>query len=204
MSPRLFHQEALLRKALTERGHVDPAIHINHVAGMASVDGEEMDIIYPDSFFDAGRTLFEKYMGYKRNQYFFQGITASKGKRHEMLDAFVRTHSTTIIVHSDSGRAPENKGNWDNDYYTRLARAMFGLCPHHLNFPDKGYGLWTYRFIECCMVGAIPVLFRETPLRESFVEGFHYVWNDKRKHKFNPVYAAHNLVLVQERFGLPQ
>lgn len=198
----MFHQEALLRLALEERGRLDPAVCVNHLAGTASVDGEEVGIIYPDSFFDATRMLFEQYIGYKRHQYFFQGIAVSKGKRHDMLDDFVRAHPQTTIVHSDSGRAPENKGMYDYVYFERLARATFGLCPHHLNFPDRGYGLWTYRFVECCMVGTIPVLFRETPLRESFVEGFHYGWNDKRKHKFNAAHAAHNLVLAKERFGL--
>ena len=200
----MLHQEALLRKALVERDNLNPAVHINHLAGIAVVDGAEMGIIYPDSFFDTGRTLFEKNVGYKVHQYFFQGVVEGWGQRSRMFNTFTRTHRRTEIVVSVRGRDGKQKGNWDNDYYTRLARATFGLCPHHVNFPHKGYGLWTYRFIECCMVGTIPILFRETPLRESFVEGFHYEWDDKRKHKFDAVHAAHNLVLVQERFGLPR
>jgi hypothetical protein len=52
------------------------------------------------------------------------------------------------------------------------------------------------------MVGAIPVLFRATPLGAGFVDGFRYVWDDDATFEYSREDALHNRALAEQRFRL--
>ena len=205
----MLHQEALLRRALDEQCVSYKTIKLNHLAGTAKIIGipnapdRDVGLIYPRSFFEAAEEMMANEK--KLPQYFFQGHCPTTGSRVALFNAFKKAEvcrSQVQINRSKFARQAGNKGKWDRIYFLWLARAQFGLCPHHLNFPAQGYGLWTYRFVDCCMVGALPVLFRETPLCAKFIEGFHVLWNDDTTHTYNRRLAIQNRQLAQERFSL--
>ncbi len=122
-----------------------------------------------------------------------------------MLFAFQNAANSKIIS-SDAGRWKWFKGKFDWLYFSQLAKSKFGLCPNQANWPGDFY--WTYRFVDRALVGAIPVLFRQTPLSEEFVGGFSYVWDDSVPSGLSDVkrieMAEHNYQLALSRFRLPE
>mgnify|MGYP001799678503 FL=1 len=50
---------------------------------------------------------------------------------------------------------------WDEEYFRLLANSQFVLCP-------SGDYIWTYRFFESIMCGAIPIIEKSCPAYEGF------------------------------------
>jgi hypothetical protein len=195
--PESYHQGRLLLAALAERGVPAQRIAMDHMNGSARVAGMTLGIVYPDSWFERTRPLLSAA---KTVSYLFIGNITSGRRR--MLNTFAEAHPGTEIVSTLTGRDKAVKGRWDESYYRQMGRARFGLCPHHPDWQGPWETMWTYRFVECCMVGAAPVLFRRTPLAPAFVEGFRFVWDDEA-HTYDPADALHNRALAEERFRLP-
>lgn len=193
----MTHQQALLMRALDERG-IAGVVTVDHLNGTAAVDDRNVGLIYPDSFFE--RTA-EMTAAPKPVEFFFCGHLKGPGRKLVSLERFRGPGSS--ITHSPWGRHRGNKGHFDPAYFRGLAAARFGLCPHHTTWPGDPARTWTYRFAECCMVGAVPVLFRETPLGPCFVEGFRYVWDDADEFAYSPDDARHNRTLAEQRWALP-
>ena len=211
MASGVTRQEALLRQALTEAG-LPLHYRVDHINGRSYLeDGREVGLIYPKSWFD--RTAALPYVQ-KQIRFFFAGDMRSRGGRHGMIRRFVAGFPSQQLSITDSrwGKRPENKDVFDLDnYYFRLAQSEFGLCPHHLDWGGPRDTVWTYRFIDCVMVGTIPVLFEATPLADSFVEGFRYVWDDDGTYgmadpdawyTFRKDFAFENRALAEDRFTL--
>jgi hypothetical protein len=193
----VLRQEALLRTAMKERGELLP-YRIDHENGTARVDGRTVGLVHPDSFFETSRPLLDtpKTLGF-----YFAGYFVPAGGRREMLSRWRGAHGA-VIVQSSEGRKPNHKGSWHPAYYEPLASAEFGLCPHHTNWRGPRETMWTYRFVDCCLVGTIPLLFRATPLGEEFTRGFRFAWDDDEAFAYRPEDAAHNRALAEERFRL--
>lgn len=94
---------------------------------------------------------------------------------------------------SDAGRQFPGKA-WDDDYFRTLARAQFVICPN-------GDFVWTYRFFEAILCGAIPVVEERCSLYEGF---FFYTMNERTSDfKWSEQVAGDNLKLAQERLTVP-
>lgn len=199
----MTHQEALLRRALEERGEDPDTVElVHHLAGTAELDGGRcVGLVYPDSFFT--RTL-AVVRSSKDIIFFFRGSFKSLRGRNELLEAFATEREGTVLEASEWGRRAENKGEFDVNYFVKLSRARFGLCPHHPDLLPRfdSETAWTYRFADCCLVGAIPVLFREAPLGQRFVAGFHYVWDDQDEFTYDEEKATWNRELAERCFKL--
>ncbi len=50
---------------------------------------------------------------------------------------------------------------WDEDYFRMLAASEAVLCPN-------GDSVWSYRFFEACLCGALPIVEQASPLYERF------------------------------------
>lgn len=198
----LLKQEAMLRLALREEG-LNPKkldIKIDHVNGYNTVNGIVLPIIYPKSFFKKAEKLHavEKVL-----TFYFNGNMSDAGGRKEMLSKFERDDSK--LVESDYGRSKYTKKKFNNIYYAELASSKFGLCPHQKDFVGNQETMWTYRFIECCMVLTIPVIFKETPLGEKFINGFYYVDDEEvlsNKMAYDHDKALQNFASCVEKFSL--
>jgi hypothetical protein len=198
----ILKQEAMFRLALKEEGldYRNFDININHVDGLNIINGITLSIIYPKSFFNRAKILHANSKKYK---FYFNGNMSNDGGRKEMLERFANLD--TKIVESDYGRSPFTKNKFNKIYYKELSYSQFGLCPHQKDFVGNNDTMWTYRFIECCMVNAIPVTFNEAPLGKNFTNGFHFYSDDiffKEDVQFNKQKAFENYELARTKFTL--
>ncbi|AVR43849.1 hypothetical protein C7S20_00375 [Christiangramia fulva] len=65
-----------------------------------------------------------------------------------------------FISRSNRGRIFPVK-SWDKEYYNLLLKSKFILCP-------SGVYIWTYRFFESILCGAIPIVEEPSPAYEGF------------------------------------
>jgi hypothetical protein len=169
---RVLKQELLLRRALSESGvnHESVTIEIDHLNGVSWVNGIPVGVVYPRLFFETAAKLIPRT---KELDFYFNGNMNEAGARREMLSPFASLPRTRL-VNSNAGRLNFLKARFNRRYFRALAGAKFGLCPHQRDWPGDEQTRWTYRFIECCMVNTLPVVFDEAPLGEKFVAGFHF------------------------------
>lgn len=191
-------QEALLRLSIAEAGLEPSEVVVDHDGGTSKLDERVVGLVHPASFFDSTRGLTEAD---KRIDFFFSGYVNDRNGRRELLAPFAE-RPNSIVEESDRGRDPRSKGEFDLRYYARLSVARFGLCPHHRNWTGSREKLWTYRFVDCCLVGAIPVVFRATPLSEGFVNGFFYRYDDDPEFEYVPSEARRNRREAEKRWRL--
>jgi len=202
-SPKL-KQELLLQKALEEKGfnYKKLKISCNHDLGRNYVNGVEMGIKYPDSFYEKAKQIIPDKKIYS---FYFNGNMNPEGGRKEMLKPF-EMYNDSLIISSDDGRIQSSKDKFNKSYFSYFAKSKFGLCPHQADWPGTKEHLWTYRFIESCLVGSIPVIFEATPLGEKFINGFFVLKDSDFKNTKIPVYnilkANDNLVLARNKFFL--
>lgn len=196
----LLKQEAMLRLALKEEGlnYKNFDIRIDHVNGLNFVNGIEFPIIYPKSFFKKAKELHHLD---KKLTYYFNGNMSNAGGRKEMLSKFFGPNSS--LIESEYGRSIFTKNKFNKAYYSELASSKFGLCPHQKDFEGNKKTMWTYRFIECCMVLTIPIIFKETPLGENFIKGFYCYGDDEILSKqiiYQNNESSKNFELCQQKF----
>lgn len=203
--PHKFKQELLFVHALKERGlkFNSNSIKVDHDLGFNYLGNRKFSIIYPDSYIK----LTEKYFNLdKQFTFYFNGFISEEGGRYGLLKPFLNRDDAEI-VNSDFGRKSD-KTIFNHQYFRQLGLSFFGLCPHQLDWPGDKKNLWTYRFIECCLVGAIPVLFEETPLGSEFIKGFNVVWKkdclieDPIAEAYSQIKALQNRELALKRFFL--
>lgn len=104
-----------------------------------------------------------------------------------------RTTGDLVIWNSERGRRFPVKA-WDREYQELLGRSRFVLCPN-------GDFIWTYRFYEAAMCGAIPVVEDACPLYDGF--RFYRMSDDPRELTWDPSIAEHNFALVRELLTVP-
>lgn len=98
-----------------------------------------------------------------------------------------------VIWPSDRGRRFPGK-TWDEDYQSLLAHSQFVLCPN-------GDHVWSYRFFEAALCGAIPVIEEASPV----YEGFRYRTMDDplENGRWDREEAEHNFGLCEKRLAVP-
>ena len=178
----IFKQELLLKRALVEAGFTLKKLTIkcDHDLGVNYVNGIQLGIKYPESFFNKAVALTTED---KTTDFYFNGYINKDGGRWELLEPF-SSHSNAIIIASEDGRNTAKKDWFNEDYFSQFSNAKFGLCPHQLDWPGTKESLWTYRFVEACFVGSLPVLFEATPLSKKFISGYTYFWDYEFKNGF--------------------
>lgn len=97
------------------------------------------------------------------------------------------------IIYSDRGRNFPVKV-WDDDYYRCLSQTEFALCPN-------GEKIWSYRFFEAIICGAIPVV--ETTC--SSYDGFIYYKMDdaSTELQYNREVAESNFTICRTKLTVP-
>ncbi len=195
--PRIL-QECLLRRALCEEG-IDAKkcdITVNHDLGISFVNGIKLGLIYPRSYLDKVRRLAPNP---KIHLYYFNGAMPASGGRKQLLEPFLHIPGTRI-VESRVGRLNRLKGRFNRNYYLDMVRSRFILCPHQINWKGTKEALWTYRFAEACIAGAIPVLFKKTPLCDEFIHPFGHVWDDELPHVYDNEVTIENQRLAEAKY----
>jgi hypothetical protein len=141
---------AVSPKVDVDMSHSEPYVRIGDINRI---------LLYPKSIGEKSR----EYWHVKRQGILFQGLVPP----HREL-ALERWKSNAKIVATNGGRVGKTR-YWDETYINAMGKAEFGLCP------DGGFP-WSYRFVECCLLGVTPIVQTEC----DWYKGFYYhKWNDE-------------------------
>ncbi len=170
------------------------AVKFNHTNPSSQIGSLERTLIFPKAGFDYCRNLWLD----KRNiKICFAGLVTEKRKntlekwfknnfpsslfklptkesfiirlgnkllRQLNLPVLPSTYKTelngVVFWSSNRGRVFPLKA-WDEEYFRLLADSQFVLCP-------SGNYVWTYRFFESIMCGAIPIIEKHCPAYKGF------------------------------------
>jgi hypothetical protein len=99
------------------------------------------------------------------------------------------TIQNVVLTTSDRGWRHPTKA-WDGSYFRLLGNSKFVLCP-------DGKFVWTYRFFEAALCGAIPIVQNQCPLYEGFR---YYTMDDSLEElKWSGEDALHNYRKCRKR-----
>jgi hypothetical protein len=84
--------------------------------------------------------------------------------------------------------------SWDQEYFDLLTRSNFVLCP-------SGYHVWSYRFFESILCGAIPIVEKDCPAYKGF--HFYYMDDPISEYKWDQETALKNYQLCADRITIP-
>ncbi len=212
-----------LRLAIAEATDpsLTPFVTIDHATPSTAVGGVVRPLIFPRAAVDHCRTLWPTN---RAHRYSFAGLLTDS--RRTLIDAwiaggvaappalaarttlgdFVRRHvirwrgadrprriGDVTIWSSERGRRFPTKA-WDEDYFRMLADSASVLCP-------SGDYVWSYRFFEACLCGAMPIVEQASPL----YEGFRYrLMSDPRDDRaWSADDAEHNYRTCADRIVVP-
>ncbi len=94
---------------------------------------------------------------------------------------------------SERGRRFPTKA-WDEDYFRMLADSEHVLCP-------SGDYVWSYRFFEACLCGAMPIVEEASPLYDGF--RYRLMSEPRGDGPWSASDAEHNYRVCSERIVLP-
>ena len=204
------------------------SLKFNHTSPSSHIGSLERTLIFPKAAFDYCRKLWVD----KRNiKICFAGLVTEKRKatlqkwygksfpncrlklptkeslairlankllRQLNLATLSSTHKKElngiVFWSSTRGRVFPVKA-WDEEYFRLLADSEFVLCP-------SGDYVWTYRFFESIMCGAIPIIEEYCPI----YEGFRYFTMDDSISSltWSEEDVIHNYKLCFERLTIPE
>ncbi|MBF9239931.1 exostosin family protein [Hymenobacter sp. BT683] len=98
-----------------------------------------------------------------------------------------------VICSSTRGRKYPEK-SWDEGYYKELAESAFVLCP-------SGDYVWSYRFFEAILCGAIPIIEENCAAYEGFK--FFYMHDMLKDTSYSRADAEYNYQLCLKRITIP-
>lgn len=200
-----------------------PGIEVNHSTPLTKVGSLERPLIFPRAIVDRCRAAWPATRAVR---FFFAGLVT--GERERALRTWADSSGTGIkvprpasalsrwfrrripraalpaITNAESGGTvfwSSARGReypvkaWDDDYFQAMARAQFVLCPN-------GDFVWTYRFFEAAMCGAIPVVESSCPPYEGFQ--FFTMQQSISALQWTEEMAEHNFRLCRERLTIPR
>lgn len=162
-----------------------PGVEIHHRQPRTVVGRVERPLIFPHAVLKHCR---ERWPPARPVAFSFAGLMTPS--RRTALAGWTDC-ADVVLKPSDRGRTFPGKA-WDDDYFQLLCRSRFALCPN-------GDHVWTYRFFEAAMCGAIPVV--ET--RCALYEGFAVHELGDAEFDWSEAAAEHNFALCAERLTVP-
>lgn len=194
---------------------------VNHVEPITSINSLRRPLIFPHAITEYCHSLWSTKRKYR---FSFMGLITRK--RQELLEGWVRTNlgrqigilsEPTGLAHrlkrklfgthyssakrigdlllwsSHRGRVFPIK-SWDDAYFRLLSKSKFVLCP-------SGDCIWSYRFFESILCGAIPIVEQDCRAYEGFR---FFTFNDKATElNWSEEDAEHNYRLCIERITVP-
>lgn len=109
-------------------------------------------------------------------------------RREQTFDVSI---GRVLLWSSRRGRVFPVKG-FDEEYFRVLLRSKFVLC-------SSGDQIWSYRFFEAVLCGAIPAFEETCPA----YEGFEYLTMSNEQFVWSSAIADHNYALCVERLTVP-
>lgn len=170
-------------------------ISLSHEEPKVEIGGLQVPLLYPKAIPQRCRSMWRSDRDYN---FLFMGLITEE--RKVILDDWedklkkAKINQRPIIKDSRRGREFPGKA-WDEEYYLYMSNARTVLCPN-------GDFVWTYRFFEAAMCGAIPIVEDTCELYEGFI--FFKMSDDPRKIKWSEEAARHNHRKVIELLTLPK
>ena len=119
---------------------------------------------------------------------YLKNLVVEKTIKREYFDS-----SKILILSSKKGRKFPKK-SWDNNYYNILLKSKFVLCP-------SGDFIWSYRFFESILCGAIPIVENHCKAYDGFR---YYTFNNNLNELiYNDEIINHNLDLCLKKITIP-
>jgi hypothetical protein len=197
-----------------------PGIEIDHATPLTKVGHIERPLIFPAAIFERCRRAWPST---RSVQFFFAGLMTKE--RERTLREWSRNSGREIRVprrlnffskwlnrwtgprapaksesegvtfwSSERGREYPVKA-WDEDYHHAMSQARFVLCP-------SGDFVWTYRFFESAICGAIPVVEGACPAYDGFQ--FFTMQQPAAELKWTAEVVEHNFQLCRRRLTIPR
>jgi hypothetical protein len=147
-------QEIRARQALEEVG-LSSKVRIEHSPNPKTYIGYHcFNLVFPN--------FITKYKTDVKDIYIsFEGLATNK--RQHFLDNIYDLYNEQGVIMfypSDRGRQLSTREK-DDSYFQTMARSKFVACP-------DGDFIWTYRFFEAILCGAIPIIENDCPLYEGY------------------------------------
>ena len=109
---------------------------------------------------------------------------------HEML--FINYYGDLAVWSSSRGRKFPIK-SWDMEYFNFMLKSEYVLCP-------SGDYVWTYRFFEAVMCGAIPIVEQSCDIYDGFK--FYRMSDSRLSYTYNNDIIEYNFNLLLDRITL--
>lgn len=163
-------------------------VAVNHREPLTTVGGISQPLIFPHGIADRCE---DKWTKRDRTIVFVGSMTDERRMTLARLAASFGDDFRPIAT--NAGRVWPSKA-WDDEYYTVLGRTRLAACP-------SGDFIWTYRFFEAALSGAIPVVEADCP----HYEGFHYyrMSDDPKSMQWRQDWADHNLARSRAALTVP-
>ncbi len=175
---------------LDPKGSLPANVEYLHKEPFIRVGSIKVPLLYSPAVIARCRSLWQAT---RVVDYFFMGKISPH--RAATLTHWQASHPNigkVLIENSHNGRTPTG-GAWDQRYYTLMSKSKFVLCPN-------GSFVWTYRFFEAILCGAIPVVYEDAPC----YDGFHYHLMSDSGLVYDPDLAEQNFRLALKRLTIPQ
>lgn len=197
-------------------------VNINHKLPLSSIGRIERNLIFPHSicnklrsdwkedrlvkFSFSGlaterrRNTIEKWIATNRNSLFLKTKIPSQFRKYLRKIIFywqnISDEGKNIVEinFSSNGRSFPIK-SWDQDYYDTLLNSQFVLCP-------SGDFIWTYRFFESILAGAIPVIEEYCGLYNGF--RYKFMKDDISTFNWSREDAEYNYKLCKSMITIPK
>lgn len=131
-------------------------VTVDHRSPATRVGSIARPLIFPRSIPYRCRSMWSDD---RRSVFHFSGLMTDSRKR-SLAAVAAEAPGAVDIRESTRGRKWPIKA-WDERYYRSLASTRYALCP-------DGDFVWTYRFFEAILCGAVPVVESIAPLYEGF------------------------------------
>jgi hypothetical protein len=198
-----------------------PYVRIDHETPSTAVGGLVRPLIFPRAVVAHCRTLWPAT---RAHRYSFAGLLTES--RRALLEAWIdgragappalvaksslggflrrqlirwrgadrqRRIGDLTLWSSERGRRFPTKA-WDEDYFRMLADSESVLCP-------SGDYVWSYRFFEACLCGAMPIVEQASPLYEGF--RYRLMTESRADVPWLAADAEHNYRVCADRIVLP-
>lgn len=160
-------------------------VSIIHHEPTTKIDNIVKNLIFPKSLID----FCQEENDNKLDEIYFRGlITGKREKSIEKLKSI--TNKTITIDSSNKGREFPLK-TFDKDYFDEMKKYRFVFCP-------DGDFVWSYRFFETIMCGAIPIVENESALFSGFY--YYNLKSDLNSIEWNKEWVIKNLELLKQNF----
>jgi hypothetical protein len=201
-----------------------PGLTIDHALPETRVGRVSRSLIFPHAAFEYCR---ERWASRRRHEVSFAGLATESRRRviNDWLRRSGRDGLTLVNSKSIINRIPSkiatilrgsatwkasrgditlwssNRGrvfpikSWDDQYFDLLLTSKFVLCP-------TGVHIWSYRFFEAAMCGAIPIIEQNCPA----FHGFRFLTIDEpfESASWSHADADHNFELAHHRLTVPR